>query len=275
VDPTSDSAPELRALLRIARAELPDRDQLDRVEQQVSVAMAAALAGASAGGSSASTAGAAGTAATKGALGVATTAKLGAVVTLVLAAAAGAGLAVNRGGGPSSAPSAERGGMARPQAPVTEPARGAAPAPARAMAAPATSVHASPPTPPWLDARPREVPVARPNWTQAAPPPSAAAEQPSASPEGEVSLLQRASDAVASAPDVALRLTDQHAGSYPGGALAQERELIAIQALVRLGRQTEARERANQFLRAFPGSAHWPRIVALLGDAPEGSVHNP
>jgi hypothetical protein len=86
--------------------------------------------------------------------------------------------------------------------------------------------------------------------------------------EDELVLLQRASDAVASRPEEALRLADQDAFIYPGGALAQERELIAIQALVRLGRRSEASLRADQFFRSFPGSAHRPRILALLGEQP-------
>jgi hypothetical protein len=86
--------------------------------------------------------------------------------------------------------------------------------------------------------------------------------------EDELALLQRASDAVASRPEEALRLADQDAFIYPAGALAQERELIAIQALVRLGRRSEASLRADQFFRNFPGSAHRPRILALLGEQP-------
>jgi len=72
----------------------------------------------------------------------------------------------------------------------------------------------------------------------------------------EVELLERARRALASDPANALTLTQKDAALYPNGELAQEREVIAIEALRRLQRNAEAEQRARAFARAFPGSAH-------------------
>ncbi len=81
----------------------------------------------------------------------------------------------------------------------------------------------------------------------------------------EVSLLEEAERTSRSDPQRALDLTERDATRFPSGALVQEREVIAIAALAQLGRMDDARTRANQFFRAFPGSAHGPRVAALLG----------
>jgi hypothetical protein len=78
----------------------------------------------------------------------------------------------------------------------------------------------------------------------------------------ESALLQRAQGALASDPARALSLTDQHRRSFPAGALREEREAIAIQALRRLGREPEARARAARFETKYPNSVHRPRVQA-------------
>jgi hypothetical protein len=85
--------------------------------------------------------------------------------------------------------------------------------------------------------------------------------------ESEIELLQRAQDALRGAPAQALDLTNRHAVRFPGGALGQESEVIAIDALVRLGRVGEAQSRAAAFAARFPTSAHLPRIDALVHPA--------
>lgn len=74
--------------------------------------------------------------------------------------------------------------------------------------------------------------------------------------EGEASFLRRAKVALATDPAHALRLTDEHPARYPRGVLLQEREIIAIEALIRLGRAGDARARAASFRARFPASAH-------------------
>ena len=86
-----------------------------------------------------------------------------------------------------------------------------------------------------------------------------------AAPEGEteVHLLQRAQSALDLDPGSALALTGEHARRFPQGALDQESELIAIRALLALGRASEARARAERLLDRFPGSAYRGRIESL------------
>ncbi|MET0792442.1 MAG: hypothetical protein ABW061_13055, partial [Polyangiaceae bacterium] len=63
----------------------------------------------------------------------------------------------------------------------------------------------------------------------------------------------------------ALVLAAEHAREFPAGVLTQEREVIAIDALLRLGRRSEAEARAASFHRQFPASAHGRRVDVLLG----------
>jgi hypothetical protein len=66
--------------------------------------------------------------------------------------------------------------------------------------------------------------------------------------------------------DVALRVAREHAIQFPAGALAQEREVVEIQALERVGRVSEARQRATSFERRFPDSPHRPLVDAGLSE---------
>ncbi|WP_437330833.1 hypothetical protein [Sorangium sp. So ce381] len=92
----------------------------------------------------------------------------------------------------------------------------------------------------------------------------ASAGPPSAgSAETEVQLLHRAQDALATDAGSSLALTVEHARRFPTGALAQEREIIAIRALLALGRAAEARARAASLLERFPGSAYRGRLESL------------
>lgn len=129
------------------------------------------------------------------------------------------------------------------------------------------------------------LPAIAPPGPSAAPDPSAAPAAPSAAPEpvlsaapaatllpkkasseplkqaasggpSEPALLEQARRALSASPATALALAGQHAARFPHGVLAQEREVIAIEALRRLGRNAEADRRAAAFARAFPGSAH-------------------
>jgi len=92
---------------------------------------------------------------------------------------------------------------------------------------------------------------------------------PAAAKPSELTLLREAQKALRTEPSKALSLANQHARLYPGGLLAQEREVVAISALESLGRAAEARARAARFQAAYPGSAYWPRIQHLIAsDAP-------
>jgi hypothetical protein len=91
---------------------------------------------------------------------------------------------------------------------------------------------------------------------QPAPPP--AAELPS-----ELSLIQQA-EAARHRGVQALQLLATHERLYPQGALAQEREVLAIELLLKIGKPDQARARAARFQRSHPSSAHLPRVRALL-----------
>ncbi|HYP88297.1 MAG TPA: hypothetical protein VEQ59_09085 [Polyangiaceae bacterium] len=74
-------------------------------------------------------------------------------------------------------------------------------------------------------------------------------------PLSEAELLEQARAALKGDPSRALQRANEHARRFPRGVLVQEREVLAIQALRRLGRDAEAERRAEAFAKAFPGSA--------------------
>jgi hypothetical protein len=76
----------------------------------------------------------------------------------------------------------------------------------------------------------------------------------------EAQLLKQAQSALKDDPARALALTRVHKQRFPSGALAQEREVIAIEAMRRLGRSSDAARRVQEFRRENPDSAHLPRI---------------
>ena len=82
--------------------------------------------------------------------------------------------------------------------------------------------------------------------------------------ESEAELLARAQSQVSGNPAGALALTERHRARFPGGLHGQERELIAISALVKLGRTAEARARADAFLAVHPSSAHRRRLAVIV-----------
>jgi hypothetical protein len=66
----------------------------------------------------------------------------------------------------------------------------------------------------------------------------------------------------------ALAATEKHEHTFAYGILVQEREAIAIRALVMLDRASEARARADRFRRHFPDSVLLPTIESTIGAAP-------
>lgn len=82
--------------------------------------------------------------------------------------------------------------------------------------------------------------------------------------QAETDLLDRAQGALAADPSRALGLCDEHRQRFPRGTFAQEREVIAIDALLRLGRRSDAEARAAQFARSYPTSPDRRRIDSLL-----------
>jgi hypothetical protein len=99
----------------------------------------------------------------------------------------------------------------------------------------------------------------------ASPPRLGAEPPPPADPLAqEAALLERARAALSASPAQALALAEAHAARFPGGMLRMERDLVAIDALHRLGRTDEARARAKALLARAPGGFYEDRVRKLL-----------
>lgn len=82
----------------------------------------------------------------------------------------------------------------------------------------------------------------------------------------ELLLVRRAQDALATDPARALSLADEHAGLFPRGELTQEREVVAVEALSKLGRKHDALVRARALLRRFPRTPYVAHLEKALGE---------
>ncbi|MFT3921851.1 MAG: hypothetical protein QM778_04895 [Myxococcales bacterium] len=83
----------------------------------------------------------------------------------------------------------------------------------------------------------------------------------------ELELLQRARRVLGASPTRALELAEEHRAAFPRGLFAEERELLAIEALLALGRRGEGATRAAAFEGQYPRSIHAQRLRRLM--APE------
>lgn len=79
-------------------------------------------------------------------------------------------------------------------------------------------------------------------------------------PPNELRLLQQAREELGRSPKQTLALCRKHEQLFPSGQLAQEREVLAIEALRRLQRDEEAERKTQQFDKAFPDSPHQSRV---------------
>jgi len=215
-DASSGAPASLRALLEAGKRDVPSAVEIARVEAKL--------------GALFDTAAAAPASASSGVL-----AKVG-VATL--------GGAIVAAGIWFSLPGTEQGTPGPKQLPVptVEPQKPEVAAPP-SVAAPLAA--------PVADPSAEQAPAAR---TQDTAPKSAPTARTAAVPED--ALLEQARRALGSDPRRALSLAREHETTYPGGVLAQEREVIAIEALRRLGRTDEAERRRERFERLFPQSAH-------------------
>lgn len=66
----------------------------------------------------------------------------------------------------------------------------------------------------------------------------------------------------------ALAASDEHARRFPNGLLAEEREAIAVQALVECKRLADARARSERFRQAYPKSILLPAVIAAVAAEP-------
>ena len=253
---------ELLELLEAGRSELPASDTVDALEARILPLLVAPPSSfpPPASGPGGGAAVGAGTAAT-GAV-IASGASVGKLATAaVIAAAIGAGtwsLATERAEPATEPPRAVAPARVADVSPAVE-----APASVPSPAVVGRRAPVSPAPPPAPDPAVIERPVRR-GIASAPPAHTEPAPAPSEPPEAEAVLLSRAQAVLASSPRDALRLTNEHETVHPAGMLVPEREVIAIDALLRLGRYDEARARADRFLARSPGSAHARRVRVLI-----------
>jgi hypothetical protein len=72
----------------------------------------------------------------------------------------------------------------------------------------------------------------------------------------EAELLEKARSLVGSSPAAALKLTADHARQFPRGRLVAEADLLAAQALLRLGDVAGAKSRARASLKRYPNGIY-------------------
>jgi len=152
--------------------------------------------------------------------------------------------------------------LATPEARIVYVERGA-PAPTEARA----REEAAPPVadPPSLPAPPTTASSSPP----AASHPSTSSPHAAPASSGQLAAERALLDVARAAlgrndPAAALDATAAHERRFGSGILTQEREAIAIQSLVLLGRVDEARERAARFARRYPESLVLSAIEASL-----------
>ncbi|MBI5534176.1 MAG: hypothetical protein HY898_15745 [Deltaproteobacteria bacterium] len=84
----------------------------------------------------------------------------------------------------------------------------------------------------------------------------------------EVQHLAEVRAALGRSPEEALRMADKGHREFARGMLYQEREALAIRALVRLGRAAQARARTEQFVARFPRSPYSEQLRRETGLSP-------
>jgi hypothetical protein len=84
----------------------------------------------------------------------------------------------------------------------------------------------------------------------------------------EAAMLEEARALLDRAPGDALSKLDEHAAAFPSGHLVLEREMMAVDALRRLGRTDDARSRGRALLARYHGSLYEERVRAMLEALP-------
>ena len=113
------------------------------------------------------------------------------------------------------------------------------------------------------------VSAAKPLAAKSAPIPSVSASASVEASADEARLVETARTALVrgNAAD-ALAALDAHSAKYPAGERAEEREALAVQALVKAGRTDDARSRAERFKKSFPGSIYLGAVNASIASLP-------
>lgn len=98
----------------------------------------------------------------------------------------------------------------------------------------------------------------------AAPSPRPVATEAPIETSAELALLEQAHRALASAPTHALASIAAHERRFPASQYAQERELMAIEALLALNQIERARVHGERFLAQYPRSSHGRKVRSLI-----------
>ncbi len=108
----------------------------------------------------------------------------------------------------------------------------------------------------------RALPHARRGAPLASPPlaPSASPSPGRAATVSELELIRRAEESFPADPERTLALAADHARAYPAGQFVQEREVLAVEALARLGRHDDATRRARAVVERFPRTPYATRL---------------
>jgi hypothetical protein len=147
-------------------------------------------------------------------------------------------------------------------------------APSKAVApvsAGTTSSHRSVeiPAPPPVTVIPTPTAISTATPTPTATPTAIPTSTPTASTDNdglarEVALLEKARGALDRDPSSTLAMLDVHAAEFPNGTLSMERELLAVDALRRLGRVADAKARGEALLGRARGSIYERRVKGML-----------
>jgi hypothetical protein len=228
--------PAVRSLLESAALDEPTAAQLESLTRRLAPQLSGPAGGGGGGGAS----------------GGASLAVKGGAVLVVTGLVTAAFVAGRQTRPPVEPPSAVA--PAVPSVPV--------PSAAVPVAVPPTPIVPSPPPAPAVPPPSVGPKVARPPLPPPTPAPAPPPAPVGAAEDADLELLQRAMSSQSA--EVKLSLAEEHLARFPKSALAQEREVLAIDALVRLGRRDEARTRLGRFARQWPTSAHLVRLEHLL-----------
>lgn len=120
-----------------------------------------------------------------------------------------------------------------------------------------------------------DVPAIPPSALPNASPPAPSSSVRTAEPDnkglaGERALLDVARTALANGDSArALVAVARHESAYPTGLLVEEREAMAVKALVAAGRNEEARARGSRYAKRFPGGLMRPAVDGALRSIPD------
>jgi hypothetical protein len=251
LDPDAPEGAPLRRLLEAGRAERPSTAQLRALAER----LGPPFDGGDPGGGDGSATGGEGSAA--GSAAAATSATVAPLAGFGMAAA----VALALGGAWSL-----RGGASGPPAQAAPPvsaqvvAHSPSPPPSEQAVAPERNVE-----------DPSAAALLPPATTEVRAPSARSASKPrdgTARATAELELLERAQRFLPRAPAQALAAVEAHEQRYPESQFAQERESIAVEALLALEQPEQARLRGERFLARYPGSVHARKVRLLIAQRP-------